>query len=128
MSIQRIMVVDDDTLSREFLVEAISQLGYHPIAARSGNDALEQAKKELPDLVLTDLRMPGIDGLELVKSLKQSYPDLPAVMITAQGTIESAVQAMRGGVEDFLLKPCTPDAIEAVIERIDRTTRLLREN
>ena len=128
MSIQRIMVVDDDTLSREFLVEAISQLGYSPIAAKSGNDALEQAKKELPDLVLTDLRMPGIDGLELVKSLKASYPDLPTVMVTAQGTIESAVAAMRSGVEDFLLKPCTPDAIELVIDRIDRTTRLLREN
>jgi DNA-binding NtrC family response regulator len=128
MSIQRIMVVDDDTLSREFLVEAIAQLGYQPIAAKSGNDALEQAKKELPDLVLTDLRMPGIDGLELVKSLKASYPDLPTVMITAQGTIEAAVQAMRGGVEDFLLKPCTTDALEVVIERIERTSRLLREN
>ena len=128
MSIQRIMVVDDDTLSREFLVEAIQQLGYQPIAAKSGNDALEQVKKELPDLILTDLRMPGVDGLDLVKSLKQSYPDLPAVMITAQGTIEAAVQAMRGGAEDFLLKPCTPDAIEAVIDRIERTTRLLREN
>ena len=128
MSIQRILVVDDDTLSREFLVEAISQLGYQPIAAKSGSDALEQAKKELPDLVLTDLRMPGIDGMELVKSLKQSFPDLPAVMITAQGTIEAAVQAMRSGAEDFLLKPCTPEAIEVVIDRIERTTRLLREN
>jgi DNA-binding NtrC family response regulator len=128
MSIQRILVVDDDTLSREFLVEAISQLGYQPIAAKSGTEALEQAKKELPDLVLTDLRMPGVDGLALVKSLKASYPDLPAVMITAQGTIESAVAAMRSGVEDFLLKPCTPDAIEVVIERIERTTRLMREN
>jgi len=128
MSIQRIMVVDDDTLSREFLVEAILQLGYQPIAAKSGSDALEQAKSELPDLVLTDLRMPGIDGMDLVKSLKATYPDLPAVMITAQGTIEAAVQAMRGGAEDFLLKPCTPDAIEAVIDRIERTTRLLREN
>ncbi|MBK7642514.1 MAG: sigma-54-dependent Fis family transcriptional regulator [Planctomycetes bacterium] len=128
MSIQRIMVVDDDTLSREFLVEAITQLGYQPIAAKSGNEALEQAKKELPDLVLTDLRMPGFDGMDLVKALKASYPDLPAVMITAQGTIEAAVQAMRSGVEDFLLKPCTPDAIEVVIGRIDRTTRLMREN
>ena len=128
MSIQRIMVVDDDTLSREFLVEAISQLGYQPIAAKSGSDALEQLKKDLPDLVLTDLRMPGVDGLELMKSLKASFPDLPAVLITAQGTIEAAVQAMRSGAEDFLLKPCTPEAIEVVIDRIERTTRLIREN
>ena len=93
MSIQRLMVVDDDTLSREFLVEAISQLGYHPIAAKSGNDALEQAKQELPDLVLTDLRMPGIDGMDLVKSLKATYPDLPAVM-------EDEAAAVAGGTQE----------------------------
>ena len=128
MPIQRILVVDDDNLSREFLVEAITALGYKPIEARSGSEALEQAQREHPDLVLTDLRMPGIDGMELVRNLKTHYPDLPAVMVTAQGTIEAAVQAMRSGAADFLLKPCTPEAIEVVIERIERTTRLLREN
>jgi len=128
MSIQRILVVDDDALSREFLVEAITALGYQPIEAKSGQEALERAQNTSPDLVLTDLRMPGMDGLELVKRIRESQPDMPSVMITAQGTIESAVQAMRNGASDFLLKPCTPDAIEAVIDRIERTTRLIREN
>jgi DNA-binding NtrC family response regulator len=128
MSIQRILVVDDDTLSREFLVEAITALGYQPIEAKNGNEALERTKSSQPDLVLTDLRMPGVDGMELVKNLKSQYPELPTVMVTAQGTIESAVQAMRNGAADFLLKPTTPDAIAAVIGRIDRTTRLIREN
>jgi DNA-binding NtrC family response regulator len=128
MSIQRILVVDDDALSREFLVEAVAALGYQPIEAKSGTEALERAQSTQPDLVLTDLRMPGVDGIELVRNLKDQYPDLPAVMVTAQATIEAAVQAMRSGAADFLLKPCTPEAIEVVIDRIERTTRLVREN
>src|SRR5262245_35972253 len=128
MSIQRILVVDDDTLSREFLVEAITALGYQPIEAKSGNEAIERMKTAQPDLVLTDLRMPGVDGMELVKNLKNQFPELPTVMVTAQGTIESAVQAMRNGASDFLLKPTSPDAIAAVISRIEKTTRLIREN
>jgi DNA-binding NtrC family response regulator len=128
MSIQRILVVDDDALSREFLVEAITALGYKPIEAKNGQEALERAQNASPDLLLTDLRMPGMDGLELVKKLRELAPDMPSVMITAQGTIESAVQAMRQGASDFLLKPCTAEAIELVIDRIERTTRLIREN
>ncbi|MEY2745683.1 MAG: hypothetical protein RL112_725 [Planctomycetota bacterium] len=128
MSIQKILVVDDDSLSREFLMEAVSALGYQPIEARNAAEALERAQQSSPDLVLTDLRMPGMDGTELVKRLKESNPDLPSVMITAQGTIESAVAAMKNGASDFLLKPCTPDALEVVIDRIERTTRLMREN
>jgi CheY-like chemotaxis protein len=63
MSIQRILVVDDDALSREFLVEAVSALGYEPIAAKSGEEALERIASARPDLVLTDLRMPGMNGV-----------------------------------------------------------------
>jgi hypothetical protein len=128
MSIQKILVVDDDALSREFLMEAVAALGYQPIEAKNGAEAIERAQHNSPDLVLTDLRMPGMDGTELVKRLKESNPDLPSVMITAQGTIESAVNAMKNGASDFLLKPCTPDALEVVIGRIERTTRLIREN
>ncbi|MFO1011708.1 MAG: sigma-54 dependent transcriptional regulator [Planctomycetota bacterium] len=128
MTIQRILVVDDDELSREFLVEAVAELGYKPIEAKDAREAIERARTDHPDLVLTDLRMPGTDGIELVKNLKTQYPELPAVMVTAQGTIEAAVQAMRNGAADFLLKPCTPESIGVVIDRIARTTRLLREN
>jgi DNA-binding NtrC family response regulator len=128
MSIQSIMIVDDDKLSREFLIEAVTQLGYKAIEAKSGAEALDKARQSTPDLMITDLRMPGMDGIELVKSMRSQHPDLPAVLVTAQGTLESAVQALRSGAADFLLKPCTPDAIEVVIKRIDRTTRLVREN
>jgi DNA-binding NtrC family response regulator len=128
MSIQRILVVDDDTLSRQFLVEAIAALGYQPIEAKSGTEALERAQSSNPDLVMTDMRTPGLDGVELLRNLKTQYPELPAVMVTGEGTFENAVKALRNGAEDFLLKPCTPEAIELVIDRIERISRLVREN
>ncbi len=128
MSIQRILVVDDDQLSREFLVEAITALGYKPLEAKNGAEALERAASGSPDLVLADLRMPGMDGVELIKRIREQVPGIPSVMITAQGTVETAVQAMKAGASDVLLKPCTSEALEVVIERVERTSRLIREN
>ena len=126
----RIVVVDDHYVVREGLRSLIERQADFVFAgqATNGAEAIERAQHNSPDLVLTDLRMPGMDGTELVKRLKESNPDLPSVMITAQGTIESAVNAMKNGASDFLLKPCTPDALEVVIGRIERTTRLIREN
>ncbi len=128
MPIQRVLVVDDDPLSREFLIEAVDSLGFTAEHAASAEEALKIVASRLPDLVLTDLRMPGMDGGQLIESLGRDYPDLPTVLVTAHGTVEAAVQAMRHGAEDFLLKPCSPDTIEMVIERIDRTRRLKLEN
>ena len=128
MSIQQILVVDDDKLSREFLVEAVKSLGFQVSVATSGDDGLERVRNSPPDLVLTDLRMPGMDGLALVERLAKDAPGLPVVMVTAHGTVETAVQAMRLGAIDFLLKPCTPAALELVIQRVARTLRLQREN
>jgi len=128
MTIQRILVVDDDQLSREFLVEAVTALGYKPLEAKNGAEALERATSGQPDLVLADLRMPGMDGVELIRRIREQVPGVPSVMITAQGTVENAVQAMRAGASDVLLKPCTAEALEVVIERVERTARLVREN
>jgi DNA-binding NtrC family response regulator len=124
MSIQRILVVDDDTLSREFLVEAVAALGYEPIAAKSGEEALELFARTSPDLVLTDLRMSGIDGVEVVRRVRSADSATPCVLITAHGTIETAVQAMKEGAVDVLLKPCSPQALKSVIERVERTHRM----
>ncbi len=128
MTALRILVVDDDALSREFLQEAVQALGHRPTVAENGARALEKISAELPDMVLTDLRMPEVDGTELVRRVASDWPGLPVVVITANGTIEAAVEAMKLGAVDFLLKPCTPDALELVIDRVQRTARLLREN
>ncbi|MFM7298593.1 MAG: sigma-54-dependent transcriptional regulator [Planctomycetota bacterium] len=128
MSIQKILVVDDDNLSRQFLVEAVKSLGFQVAIARDGNEGFEQARNTSPDIVLTDLRMPGSDGLQLVERLKNEMPGLPVVVITAHGTVETAVQAMRRGAVDFLMKPCTADTLQLVLRRIERTSKLEREN
>ncbi len=94
MTVQRILVVDDDALSREFLTEAVHSLGYSAISATNGEEALKCVEKEQPDVIITDMRMPGIDGLELVKHVHEQWVDLPTVLVTAHGTIEAAVEAM----------------------------------
>jgi len=122
MPIQTILVVDDDALSRDFLFEAVSSLGYTPLAAASGEEALLILASAQPDLVLTDLRMPGMDGVELVRRMKSAAPAVPSLLITAHGTIEMAVQAMKEGVSDVLLKPCSKQTLRLAIERLERAS------
>ncbi len=128
MSIQHVLVVDDDRLSRQFLVEAVRSLGFAVTQAESGEAGLELARSSAPDLVLTDLRMPGTDGLALAETLQREMPALPVVLITAHGTVESAVRAMKAGAVDFLLKPCSPETLELMLRRVGQTSRLRREN
>ena len=128
MSIQRVLVVDDDSLSRDFLTEAVNTLGYQADAATSGEIALERLASRDYDLVMTDLRMPGMGGLELAERVGREFPDVPVVLVTAHGSVETAVDAMRKGAADFLMKPCSPDTIDLVIKRVDHTHRLEREN
>jgi len=128
MGLQHILVVDDDSLSREFLVEAVRALGLRASQAPGGGEGLAMACAQPVDLVITDLRMPGMDGLALVERLASELPGLPVVVLTAHGSVDTAVQAMRLGAADFLLKPCTPETLELVIRRVERTSRLEREN
>jgi two-component system response regulator AtoC len=128
MTVQRILVVDDDPLSRQFLTEAVQSLGYTALAAQGGEEALERVAEAHPDLVLTDLRMPGVDGLTLTRELHQRWEELPIVVITAHGSVQTAVEAMQGGAADFLLKPTSPEALRVVIERVARTRKMQAEN
>ncbi|NOT30744.1 MAG: sigma-54-dependent Fis family transcriptional regulator [Planctomycetes bacterium] len=128
MSIQRVLIADDDSLSREFLSEACRTFGLQIEAVASGEAALERLRRGGIDLVLTDLRMPGISGVELVRTMSKELPEVPVVLITAHGTVETAVQALQLGAADFVVKPCSPQTLELVIKRLDRTRRLEREN
>ena len=128
MSIQRVLVADDDSLSREFLTEALKTLGYQVESVASGQDAFDRAKRSEYDLVVADVRMPGMSGVDLVRQIGQNIPDLPVVLVTAHGTVETAVEAMRLGAKDFLVKPVTPENLELVLRRIEHTRRLESEN
>jgi DNA-binding NtrC family response regulator len=128
MSIQRVLIADDDSLSREFLSEACRTFGLQVEAVTSGEQALERMRRGGVDLLLTDLRMPGMSGVELVKAATRELPEVPVILITAHGTVETAVQAMQLGAADFVVKPCSPQTLDLAIKRIAHTRRLEREN
>ncbi|MBI4169569.1 MAG: sigma-54-dependent Fis family transcriptional regulator [Acidobacteria bacterium] len=112
-----VLIVDDEANVRKVLAALIEQAGYGGVTASSGEEALRCVRAHDPDLVITDLKMPGTDGLELLRRLRADFPEIPVVMLTAHGTIESAVEAMKRGAYDFLTKPFDRDRVLDVIGR-----------
>lgn len=101
----RILVADDETNMRWALQRALSKAGYEVETAEDGQSAVEKALVERPDLVLLDLKMPRLNGLEALKQLKDNYPDLLVIMMTAHGSTPNAVDAMKAGAYDYIMKP-----------------------
>src|SRR5262245_23392566 len=102
---RRILIVEDDQIFLKPLQRTLEVEGYDVMVVPSGEDALDMLKNDDADLVLTDKRLPGMDGVDLVRRIKADHPDLAVVVMTAYGTIESAVDAMRLGAADYLVKP-----------------------
>lgn len=115
---ERILVVDDDPSMRTALMESVRRLGYAVQGAVDGADALERVGRFRPWLVLTDLKMPRMTGLELIKELKARAPQAAIVLMTAYGTVETAVEAMKQGASEYLLKPFSMDLLERVITNL----------
>jgi two-component system response regulator HydG len=113
----QLLVVDDNRGARSALARVIEGEGYGVEEAHDGSTALELAALRAPDLVITDLQMPGMDGLELMERLRERYPDLPVVVATGAADLHSAVAAMRAGAEDYVSKPLDVDALLLVIAR-----------
>ena len=123
----RILVVDDEVNARTALIELLSDEGYVVESAADGFKALGKAAEFAPDLVLTDLRMPGMDGLQLLAKLHEGDPDLPVVVMTAFGEVETAVRAMRSGARDYLSKPVNVGELSLVVAREMEQRRLRAE-
>ncbi|MGW8325346.1 MAG: sigma-54-dependent transcriptional regulator, partial [Desulfobacterales bacterium] len=113
-----IMIVDDEAIVRESLFHWFKKYGHVVETASSGFEALEKLETYPFQLLFVDIKMPGMDGIELLEKVKEEYPDTLVIIITAYGSIESAVKAMRIGATDYLLKPFKPDQISLVMERI----------
>ncbi len=126
----RILVVDDEASARGGLERLLAQEGFTVKTAPDGSAALKLAAEFAPDVVVTDLKMPQMDGLELLKLLREQDPGLPVVVATAFGDVSSAVAAMRAGADDYLTKPIDIDALVLSIERTTerRTLRAEAEN
>ena len=127
--IEKILVVDDDQLVNEFVDETLTRAGYDVTSAMSGEDAIELIEIEDFDLILSDVRMPRMNGIELLKQIKRiASPSTIVIMITAYGTVKNAVEAMRIGAFDYVLKPFSPDELELTVKRALRFQDLQREN
>src|SRR5260221_4620893 len=113
----RVLVVEDEAYVRDSLVAVLRAHSFDVPAAASVADGLAQLSRFPVDVVLSDLRMPGADGLELVKRLQASSPETPVVILTGHGNVASAVECLRAGASDYILKPADPDALEAALQR-----------
>jgi DNA-binding NtrC family response regulator len=123
-----IMVVDDEEIVRESLFHWFKKYGHVVETASSGFEALDKLEQHPFELLFVDIKMPGMDGIELLEKVKTEYPDTIVIIITAYGSIESAVKAMRIGASDYLLKPFKPDQLALVMERASHQKRLLFEH
>lgn len=128
MSKPQILVVEDEINIRTALVTLLEKRGYAASQTESGEEAISLLKEHRFDLLITDLKMEGIGGLDLLKQTQQLYPSLQSLVITAHGTIEKAVQAMRLGAYDFLTKPIDRDRFLLVVDKVLERNRLVAEN
>ena len=124
---KRILIADDEEAARRGLGQILTEDGYEVFLASDGEEALRLVAQESPDILLTDLRMPGMDGHELLNRVRQGYPDMTVVIMTAHGTIRSAVQALQEGAEDYLTKPIDVEELEHLLDRIRKRKALLAE-
>ena len=123
----RILIVDDEVNARTALVELLRDEGYGVEAAADAFKALGKIADFAPDLVVTDLKMPGMDGLQLLAKLREGDPDLPVIVMTAFGEVETAVKAMRSGARDYLSKPVNVGELSVVVARELEQRRLRAE-
>jgi DNA-binding NtrC family response regulator len=124
----RILIADDEQVQREMLEGFLSKQGYGVETAADGPQALEKFKGGGFDLVLSDYRMPGMDGVQLLRELKQLNPEVMVVILTAFGTVGTAVAAMKEGAYDYLNKPIDLDELLLLIQRVEKDVGLTREN
>ncbi len=128
MAGERILVVDDEEMIRDLCFHILSSEGYGVAAVGSGRDALAELAANSADLLITDIKMPGMDGLELFEQVKKIKPDIVTIFITGHGTLDTAIESLMRGVEGFVLKPFTQEELINTVERAVTRSRLQKEN
>lgn len=118
MANAKILVVDDQKNIRLTVAQSLEPLGYEVKKAVNGEDGIKQLEAEEVDLVLLDLKMPGMGGVEFLKRAITLYPNLQVIIISAHGTVDNAVEAMKLGAIDFIQKPFTPDELRETVDRV----------
>lgn len=124
----KILITDDDMDLRELLTEAVKNWGYEVSVARDGDEALRKLRMERFDIVITDLMMPGMDGLALLQKIKDLDKEILVIIITGYATIETAVKAIESGAYDYIAKPFRLDELMIVIKNACERLRLVLQN
>lgn len=123
----KVLVVDDDDTLLQLLTETVQTMGCEAVSARSGRDALDIISERKYDIVVTDLKMPGMDGLELLGEIKKIDKDVVVIMVTGYATLETAVKAIEKGAYDYIAKPFRLDELMVVIKNACERLRLLKQ-
>src|SRR3990172_3217942 len=124
----RILVVDDEEIVRESLAAWLQEDGYRVEMAPGGEVAIERMKSGRWAVLLVDLKMPGIDGLQVLEEARKLQPDAAVIMMTAYATVDTAVKAMKMGAYDYLVKPLRPEELSSMMERLTAQQEMRREN
>ncbi|MFI5303194.1 MAG: sigma-54-dependent transcriptional regulator [Nitrospiria bacterium] len=124
----KILIVDDEKSMREFLSIVLSKEGYSVVTASDGEEAIQQVEKDIFDLVITDIKMPKLTGLDVLKSVKDVSPDTIVLMVTAFATTETAIEAMKQGAYNYLIKPFKIDEVKLIIRNALEKQSLRKEN
>jgi len=128
---QKILLVDDEEGIRKVLDISLSDSGFKVFTAETGKEALDIFRKMRPPIVLTDIKMPGMDGIELLQKIKEESPDTEVIMITGHGDMELAIRSLKYDATDFITKPINDDALEIALKRANEKITLktrLREH
>ncbi len=124
----KILIIDDDTSLRRVLEYNLQEAGYQVSAAASGEEGLRLFDQDTPSLVITDMKMPGMDGMQVLQNIKERSPETLVIMITAFGTVDIAVEAMKAGAYDYITKPFNRDELRLTVAKALQLTGLTAEN
>lgn len=124
---KRVLVIDDEPSVRRLIEHHLKEENYKILSAENGEKGLRLIDENSPHLVLLDVRLPGIGGIEILQKIKEAHPKLPVIMITAYGTVKMAVETMRKGAYDFLVKPIKPDELKITVRNAITTQTLQKE-
>ncbi|MCH7496167.1 MAG: sigma-54-dependent Fis family transcriptional regulator, partial [Candidatus Marinimicrobia bacterium] len=128
MKTRSVLIIDDEPLMRLSMLDALKAVGYEVQEASTGTEGIKKTKDQQFDLVITDLRLPGSDGLQVVQACKEVSPRTEVIVITAHGSVDSAVQAMKLGAHDYITKPFSMDELLLIVDRATTVIALRQEN
>ena len=124
----KVLIVDDEAIVRDALSDWLKDIGYQVLTADNGHKALEVIEKEKPDIMIADLVMPGMDGIELMRRAKAQQPNIEVIIITAYASIPTAITAMKEGAYDYIEKPFCPERAELLVKKLAEHKELVEEN